>query len=230
MGKKTVLPLSTFALEPLACASGSGGIDLLATAKQCDQGNQELQYTDQDGYFFHGETAFLPVGEGNESRKTETNYRNADNRFPAPPSALDSLGETWDNSNQLRTLIMPRQEMFFEQTTGGRRVEVLKTYDQSYAREVFKGISEEARQALAAALELEKNFEPADIPDPYGSDYDDFLWDELLEAAREDVRSGPNLYSFFVVAETKAGKAADLYISPDWPSAEVYAKGRLASN
>jgi hypothetical protein len=125
---------------------------------------------------------------------------------------------------------MPQQEIFFEQTTHDRRVEVLKTYDRSYAREVFNGIGEEAREALAAALELKKNFELADIPNPNGSDYDDFLWDELLEAAREDVRSDPNLYSFFVVAETKDGKAQDLYISPDWPSAETFAKGRMQSN
>jgi hypothetical protein len=122
---------------------------------------------------------------------------------------------------------MPRQEVFFEQRTGDRRVEVLKTYDRSYAREVFNGIDSEAREALAAALELDKNYEPADIPNPEGNDYDDFLWDELLEAAREDVRSDPNLYSFFVVAETVGDKAEDLYISPDWPSAEAFAKGRI---
>ena len=125
---------------------------------------------------------------------------------------------------------MPRQEIFFEQQTGDRRVEVLKTYDRSYAREVFKGISEEATTALAAALELEKNFEPGDVPAPDSSDYEDFLWDELLEAAHEDVRADPNLYSFFVVAETMGGKAEDLYISPDWPSAEAFAKKRFGAN
>jgi hypothetical protein len=119
---------------------------------------------------------------------------------------------------------MPQQEVFFEQKTGDRRVEVLKTYDRSYAREVFKGIGDDARGALAAALELEKNYEPADIPDPNGSDYDDFLWDELLEAAREDVRNDPNLYSFFVVSEATLAHPQDVYISPDWPSAEAYAK------
>jgi hypothetical protein len=124
---------------------------------------------------------------------------------------------------------MPRQEIFFEQQAGDRRVEVLKTYDRSYAREVFKTIDDEARDALAAALELEKNYEPADIPDPNGSEYDDFLWDELLEAAREDVRSDPNLYSFFVVSEATSARPQDLYISPDWPSAEAFAKGRIAS-
>jgi hypothetical protein len=124
---------------------------------------------------------------------------------------------------------MPKQEVFFEQATGDRRVEVLKTYDPSYAREVFKGIGEEATTALAAALELEKNFEPADIPSPDATDYDDFLWEELYDAAREDVRNDPNLYSFFVVAETKAGKTEDLYVSPDWPSAEAFAKRRIST-
>jgi hypothetical protein len=123
---------------------------------------------------------------------------------------------------------MPRQELFFEQEAGGRRVEVLKTYDRSYAREVFDGIGSEAREALAAALELTKSYEPADIPDPNGSDYDDFLWDEMCEVAREDVRNDPRLYSFFVVAEARDGKAEELYVSPDWPSAEAYAKRRLA--
>jgi hypothetical protein len=124
---------------------------------------------------------------------------------------------------------MPRQEVFFEQKTGDRRVEVLKTYDRSYAREVFKSIGEEAREALAEALELRKNYAPEDIPDPKGSDYDDFLWEEVCEAAREDVRNDPTLYSFFVVAEAKDSNAEDVYVSPDWPSAEAFAKRRLTS-
>lgn len=124
---------------------------------------------------------------------------------------------------------MPRQEVFFEQQTGNRRVAVLKIYDRTYAREVFSGIDTEAREALAAALELEKNYEPADIPNPDGIDYDDFLWDELLETAREDVRNDPNLYSFFVVTVAKSGRSQDLYVSPDWPSAEAYAKKLIAA-
>jgi hypothetical protein len=43
------------------------------------------------------------------------------------------------------------------------------------------------------------------------------------------VRQDPNLYSFFVVTETRAGKAEDLYIAPDWPSAEAFAKNRIAA-
>jgi hypothetical protein len=122
---------------------------------------------------------------------------------------------------------MPRQEVFFEQLAGDRRVEVVKTYDRSYAREVFDLLDEEATEALAEALELKKNYEPADIPDPNGIDYDDFLWEELCEAAREDVRMDPNLYSFFVVAEATGGRSEDLFVSPDWPSAEAFAQKRL---
>ena len=125
---------------------------------------------------------------------------------------------------------MPQQEIFFEQKTGDRRIGVLKTYDRSYAREVFNRIDGEARESLAEALELRKNYAPEDIPDPDGSDYDDFLWEELCEAAREDVRNDPSLYSFFVVSESSPAKHEDLYISPDWPSAEAYAKKRIAGS
>jgi hypothetical protein len=142
-------------------------------------------------------------------------------------AGLDSRPAQRDNKDAEGEQL-PQQEVFFEQKTGDRRIEVLKTYDRSYAREVFKGIDGEAREALADALELRKNYAPDDIPDSNGSDYDDFLWEELCEAAREDVRNDPSLYSFFVVSEARAAKNEDLYVSPDWPSAETYAKKRIA--
>jgi hypothetical protein len=123
---------------------------------------------------------------------------------------------------------MPRQESFLRENVNGVAIEVLKTYDRSYAREVFGRMNGEAEKALAEALEIKENNEQADIPEPGGSDYEDFLWDELCEAAREDVRQDPTLYSFFVVSESKAGRTEDLYVSPDWPSAEEFAKRRLA--
>lgn len=121
---------------------------------------------------------------------------------------------------------MPRQEAFFEQHAGDRLIAVVKTYDRSYAREVYGKVDDEAKKCLAAALEIAKNYDPEDIPDPNGQDYDDFLWEELSEASLEDVRQSPRLNSFFVVTETKAGKAEDIYISADWPSAEEFAKRR----
>ena len=121
---------------------------------------------------------------------------------------------------------MPQQELFFEQKAGDRLIAVLKTYDRSYAREVFGKVNDEARKSLAAALEIAKNYDPEDIPDSNGQDYEDFLWEELSEASLEDVRQSPRLCSFFVVTETKAGTAAEIYISADWPSAEEFANRR----
>ncbi len=122
---------------------------------------------------------------------------------------------------------MPRQETFLIEKANDVVIEVLKTYDPSFAREVFGTVDDDAKKSLAAALEIEKNYAPEDVPDPNGQDYEDFLWEELSQASQEDVRQSPRLYSFFVVTETKAGKTEEIYISADWPSAEEFAKGRL---
>jgi hypothetical protein len=121
---------------------------------------------------------------------------------------------------------MPKQEVFFEQQIGERRIEVLKSYDQAYAREAFKNMDEEALQQLWTALKPEEIYDPAGLPalnDPAGEG-EAFLWDELLEQARED---GP-LLSFFIVNEMKGRLNESLFVSPDWPSAEAFAKERIA--
>ena len=46
---------------------------------------------------------------------------------------------------------MPQQEVFFEQVTGDRRIQVLKTYDPAYAREVFDEMDDDASYALEIA-------------------------------------------------------------------------------
>ena len=125
---------------------------------------------------------------------------------------------------------MPRQEIFLREAANGVEVEVLKTYDKSYAQEVFRGMSTEALEALAATLNLEGKYEVTDIPAPDATDYADFIWDEICEGAIEDVRQSPTLNSFFVVVETNAGKAEELYVTPDWPSAEVFARNRIEDN
>lgn len=123
---------------------------------------------------------------------------------------------------------MPAQETFLSEIANGITVEVLKTYDRSYAREVFSSVDDSAMKSLADALEIEKNYDPEDIPSPDGQDYEDFLWEELSEASLEDIRQSPRLCSFFVVTESSAGKAKEIYISADWPSAEAFAKRHLA--
>ena len=119
---------------------------------------------------------------------------------------------------------MPRQETFLKESAGPVTVEIIKTYDHDYAREVFNGMGQDAKEALAQALELSKKFELEDIPNTNGIGYDDFLWEELAEDSLEDVRQYPRQYSFFVVAVRENGKSQDRYVSADWPSAEQYAK------
>ena len=99
---------------------------------------------------------------------------------------------------------MPKQETFFEQQTGDRRVEVLKSYDQSYALEAFKNMDEQAQRHLWDALKPEEIYDPAGLPslnDPAGEG-EAFLWDELPEAAREY----GNTLSFFIVNEIVGGR------------------------
>jgi hypothetical protein len=50
---------------------------------------------------------------------------------------------------------MPKQEILLEENANGATIEVLKTYDRSFAREVFIGIEEDARKILAAALDFD---------------------------------------------------------------------------
>lgn len=120
---------------------------------------------------------------------------------------------------------MPQQEVFFEQQTGDWRIEVLKTYDQQYAREAFGSMDEDAQTYLWNSLGIDKNYDPNDVPPRHQPDTGDFLWEELLEAARED----GNLLSFFVVNEAKGNISKSVYVSPDWPSAESFAKNRIVA-
>jgi len=123
---------------------------------------------------------------------------------------------------------MPQQELFFEQTTGDRRIQVLKTYDPAYAREVFDEMDGDAQALLWKSLDIERNYDVADLPAPTDTDRADFLWEELMDSAREDVRQSPNLRSFFVVNEIQGTAPQSLYVSADWPSAESFAKDLLA--
>jgi hypothetical protein len=132
----------------------------------------------------------------------------------------------WSDNGVEEDRHMPQQEVFFEQQLGDRRIEVLKVYDQQFAREAFNSMDEAALTTLWNSLEVEKTYDPVGLPtlnEP--EDRAAFLWDELVEQAREDWRT----FSFFVVTETTGTQADSLYISPDWPSAEAFAKTRLAA-
>lgn len=122
---------------------------------------------------------------------------------------------------------MPKQELFLREELAGRVVEVLKTYDPAYAREAFDEMDDDAQLMLWNSLDIEQNYESADLPSASDPGRTDFLWDELMDSAREDVRLDPNLRSFFVVNEIRGKSSRSLYVSADWPSAERFARGRL---
>lgn len=115
------------------------------------------------------------------------------------------------------------QEVFFETEQNGHRIEVVKTYDAAFAREAFVEMDDAALDFLAEALKLAGSYDLLDIPKKTSSQFADFLWDELQDSARED----GNVCSFFVVQEIRSGRSQNLYVAPDWPSAEAFAKGRI---
>jgi len=112
------------------------------------------------------------------------------------------------------------QEVFFDQEQNGHRVEVIKTYDIVAAHEAFAELNDSALDFLANALKLADSYDLADIPDKTSPEYADFLWQELEDCSRED----GNVCSFFVVQEVHSGNGKTVFISPDWPSAEAFAK------
>lgn len=122
---------------------------------------------------------------------------------------------------------MPQQELFLREEAAGRVIEVLKTYDPAYAREVFQEMDDDAQSMLWNSLEIEQNYDSADLPSPNDPARADFLWDELMNSAREDVRLDANLRSFFVVNEIQGKSPQSLYVSSDWPSAETFARRQL---
>jgi hypothetical protein len=116
---------------------------------------------------------------------------------------------------------MPKQEVFLELKRGTSAVSVLKTYDVSFAREAFDSMGQPALADLARSLQLDENFESADIPATDSIDYHDFIWEALADSANED----GHLRSYFVVEHQTAKDGQQLiFVSGDWPSAEAFAQ------
>lgn len=118
---------------------------------------------------------------------------------------------------------MPQQETFFEEKSSDCSIRVLKTYDPAFAREAFDAMTEAADAHLWESLRVDGLYDPGDIPAQVHPCRRDFLWGEVEDAARED----GNLRSFFVVVEVRGSTEQYLYVAPDWPSAEAFARSRL---
>jgi hypothetical protein len=111
---------------------------------------------------------------------------------------------------------MPQQEAYFEQQIGAKRIIVLKSYDRAFAREAFEQMDERALRFLGGALKLEGS-ENSGAEDP---SYADTLWGEIEDGAREDW----NAFSYFIVTEQTGNEAVPVFVSPEWPIAEAFAK------
>jgi len=111
---------------------------------------------------------------------------------------------------------MPQQTVFFDQRKGAKRVQVFKSYDANFARSCFDEMDESALAFLSRSLDLESNYE-------MNKAVDKLEWEDVEEEARED----GNMMSFFIVVEESEGRSRSLYVSPDWPSAEEFAKAIL---
>lgn len=91
------------------------------------------------------------------------------------------------------------QELFLEELVNGMSLRVIKTYDPDFADEAFGDMDGEALDSLSASLDLQSKFDVSDIPASTDEGYADFIWDEVLDSARED----GNTLSLFVVCETR---------------------------
>lgn len=117
---------------------------------------------------------------------------------------------------------MPSQETFFSEISNGREVEVVKTYDPQFAREVFDQMTDDAKTALKQSLISHGTLDPSDSPDLDN----DGLWQGIEDGSREDW----NTFSYFVVAERRDSKSLSLFVCADWPTAEAFAKLQLSAS
>lgn len=115
---------------------------------------------------------------------------------------------------------MPRQETFLSVQNGDELLEVLKTYDETFARAAFRNMDEDALAQLAESLKFDALYETDNIPKSQDEGYEEFVWDVMVEEAREEY----NTFSYFVVTKTRGSRSEELFVSPDWPTAEAYVK------
>ena len=76
---------------------------------------------------------------------------------------------------------------------------------------------------LGKSLSIDEEYEADEIPSEESA-LAEFLWEEMVDSAREDGQ----VRSFFVVRRTSPSNASLLYVSGDWPSAESYTQQLLA--
>jgi hypothetical protein len=101
---------------------------------------------------------------------------------------------------------MPQQETLFEQETGDGRIEILKVYDRVYAQEAFENMDEASQKFLWNSLGINEKYDVADVPPIDDPASEDFLWEELLDAARH-TRRNRSRHPVHAVASARPGRA-----------------------
>lgn len=135
-------------------------------------------------------------------------------------------GWQWVEKDAVEGINMPAEEVFLKLEHSGTEIRVVKTYDAAFAREVFQGMDSTGLRVLEDSLALKDNYDAADIPAGDSPDYLDFIWEELLDGAREDGQAR----SFFVVlVRSHEADERALFVSGDWPTAQHFAKRSIES-
>ena len=114
---------------------------------------------------------------------------------------------------------MPAQEICLQVTANETNIQVLKTYDLHFAREVFDCMDDVAQSILGSALGFDDTYDPASPAAQSEVENHILLWEETVRAAND---LGP-LPAFFVVVEGRGPGQRNLYVSPDRFSAEGFA-------
>jgi hypothetical protein len=86
-------------------------------------------------------------------------------------------------------------------------------------------MDDDAKDLLWKSLKIEETYDRPGLPglnEP--EDRDSFLLDEMIEQGRDVYPT----FSYFVVERRAGDRTEYFYISPDWPSAENFAKNLLA--
>jgi hypothetical protein len=118
---------------------------------------------------------------------------------------------------------MPQQTVFLEEQVGDSHVSVVKTYDSALAREAFDGMNDDALLQLVKAMQADGEYADSSMEEL--RENADSIWDDLQTDAREDWNS----FSYFIVEQRSKGQSSLLFVAPDWPSAETFAKQRADS-
>ena len=117
--------------------------------------------------------------------------------------------------------LAPNVESSIENSHSKPVCEVIRTHDRFLVSRTFASMNPQARAFLWNWLEFGNQYEPGEIPEQTTPTGAEFLWHELLRAARE--ADG----SFFIVNEHQRGEVHQIFVSADLIGAQCYACQRM---